>query len=56
MQGAEGYYDDSFFSPFFEGLSRVERSDYLARYAANVEWRRIMDLFYDEPTDDEPSV
>jgi len=48
MQGAEGYYDDNFFSPFYEGLNEVERAEYLLKYSANDEWRKIIQLFYDE--------
>ncbi|WP_256575756.1 hypothetical protein [Pseudomonas sp. R16(2017)] len=44
MQGAQGYYDDSYFFGFFSNLSASERIDYYARYSASEEWVRSLEL------------
>jgi hypothetical protein len=47
MQGAQGYYNDSYFSPFFTNLSGAEREIYYARYNAQNEWINCLALMYD---------
>jgi len=47
MQGAQGYYNDSYFSPFFTELSGAEREIYYARYNAPNEWIKSLELMYD---------
>jgi hypothetical protein len=47
MQGAQGYYNDSYFSPFFTNLSAAEREVYYARYSAPNEWIKNLELMYD---------
>jgi hypothetical protein len=47
MQGAQGYYNDSYFSPFFTNLSAAERAIYYARYNAPNEWIKSLELMYD---------
>ncbi|KAA0995423.1 hypothetical protein FQ192_10265 [Pseudomonas sp. ANT_J12] len=46
MQGMNGYYNDSYFLPFFTGLSTAEKHDYFARYAATDEWISQLELMY----------
>ena len=36
MQGAQGYYNDSYFSPFFTNLSGAEREIYYAVKTQNL--------------------
>ncbi|AKA25245.1 hypothetical protein [Pseudomonas chlororaphis] len=38
LQGAQGYYNDQYFLPFFTGLSETEKLAYYARYSATQEW------------------
>ena len=47
MQGAQGYYNDSYFSSFFTNLSAAEREIYYARYSASNEWIKSLELMYD---------
>lgn len=47
MQGAQGYYNDSYFSPFFTNLSGAEREIYYTRYNAPNEWINSLELMYD---------
>ena len=47
MQGAQGYYNDSYFSPFFINLSAAEREIYYARNSAPNEWIKSLELMYD---------
>lgn len=46
MQGAQGYYDDLYFYPFFTGLSDVEKRAYYLRFAATDEWIECVELMY----------
>jgi hypothetical protein len=48
MQGAQGYYNDNYFLPFFTGLSEIERRVYSARYNATDEWVSSLELMYSE--------
>ncbi|MBX8499815.1 hypothetical protein [Pseudomonas lijiangensis] len=47
MQGAQGYYSDNYFFPFFSALSVAERVGYYARYSATDEWIKSLDLMLD---------
>lgn len=47
MQGAQGYYNDKYFSLFFMGLSPVERAGYYARYSASEDWVAGLQLMLD---------
>ncbi|MGF6286653.1 hypothetical protein [Pseudomonas silensiensis] len=47
MQGTQGYYNDSYFSPFFTNLSGAEREIYYTRYDAPNEWINSLELMYD---------
>ncbi|MGE7956186.1 hypothetical protein ACQKQA_06215 [Pseudomonas sp. NPDC089530] len=38
LQGAQGYYNDQYFLPFFSSLSEVEKQAYYARYHASEDW------------------
>ncbi|GFM64561.1 hypothetical protein PSCICJ_06790 [Pseudomonas cichorii] len=44
MQGAQGFYNDSYFFPFFSALSAVGRVGYYARYSASDEWIKSLEL------------
>ncbi|WP_139833039.1 MULTISPECIES: hypothetical protein [unclassified Pseudomonas] len=44
MQGAQGYYNDTYFSMFFLSLNRVERASYYARYSASEIWISSLEL------------
>lgn len=46
MQGANGYYNDGYFLPFFTGLSAAEKHAYFVRYAATDEWISQLALMY----------
>ena len=48
MQGAQGYYNDNYFLPFFTHLSDSERQAYYARFEATDEWIKALELMYDE--------
>lgn len=47
MQGAQGYYDDNFFSPYFTNLNREQRAKYYVKYDASQDWKNALELFYD---------
>jgi len=47
MQGAQGFYNDNYFFPFFSSLSPAERTAYYARYSAPEEWIRSLELTLD---------
>ena len=47
MQGAQGYYDDHYFDPFFRGLSAERKKAYCIKYSASPDWEKALDLFYD---------
>lgn len=47
MQGAQGYYDDHYFDPFFRGLSAEHKKAYCIKYSASPDWEQALDLFYD---------
>ncbi|MBX8543584.1 hypothetical protein K5D53_02945 [Pseudomonas cichorii] len=44
MQGAQGFYNDNYFFPFFSALSAAERGDYYAKYSADDEWVGTLEL------------
>ncbi|RMO12988.1 hypothetical protein ALQ47_02486 [Pseudomonas cichorii] len=44
MQGAQGFYNDNYFFPFFAALSVAERGGYYARYSASDEWIKSLEL------------
>ncbi|WP_458379344.1 hypothetical protein [Pseudomonas chlororaphis] len=48
LQGAQGYYNDQYFLPFFTGLSEAEKRAYYARYTATQEWAASLALIGDE--------
>lgn len=48
MQGAQGYYNDNYFFPFFTSLSDIERRVYSARYNATDEWVSSLESMYSE--------
>ncbi|MGF6154657.1 hypothetical protein [Pseudomonas fluorescens] len=48
MQGAQGYYNDNYFFPFFTSLSEIERRVYFARYNATDEWVNSLGIMYSE--------
>jgi hypothetical protein len=45
--GAQGYYNDSYFSPFFTNLRAAEREIYYAKFNATNEWIKSLELMYD---------
>ncbi|WP_332763339.1 hypothetical protein [Pseudomonas koreensis] len=47
MQGAQGFYNDNYFFPFFSSLSPAERTAYYARYSASEEWIKSLELTLD---------
>lgn len=46
MQGANGYYNDSYFLPFFTGLNAAEKNAYYVRYGATDAWISSLELMY----------
>ncbi|MGE8186045.1 hypothetical protein [Pseudomonas sp. NPDC086278] len=46
MQGAQGYYDDNYFRPFFTRLSDSEKQTYYTRFEATDEWIKNLELMY----------
>jgi hypothetical protein len=46
MQGAQGYYDGSYFLPFFTRLNGLEKQEYYARFHATPEWIECLELMY----------
>ncbi|QQZ44195.1 hypothetical protein IF690_11895 [Pseudomonas sp. SK3(2021)] len=44
LQGAQGYYNDNYFYPFFKRLSEAEKQAYYARYNATNEWINSLEL------------
>lgn len=46
MQGANGYYNDGYFLPFFTALSAAEKNAYYVRYGATEEWISSLELMY----------
>ncbi|UZE09816.1 hypothetical protein [Pseudomonas sp. B21-053] len=46
MHGAQGYYNDSYFLPFFTRLSRSERQQYYAKFNASDAWIESLELMY----------
>ncbi|OLF54487.1 hypothetical protein [Pseudomonas chlororaphis] len=44
LQGAQGYYNDHYFYPFFKGLSDTEKQAYYVRYNATPEWIGSLEL------------
>ncbi|WDH25295.1 hypothetical protein [Pseudomonas chlororaphis] len=48
LQGAQGYYNDQYFLPFFTGLSKAEKLAYYARYAASQAWAASLMSIGDE--------
>ncbi|MCO8311749.1 hypothetical protein [Pseudomonas mandelii] len=47
MQGAQGYYNDNYFAPFFTNLSGAEREIYYEKFNATNEWIKSLELMYD---------
>ena len=47
MQGAQGYYDDNFFYPYFMNLDREKKENYYIKYDASQAWKKQLELFYD---------
>lgn len=47
MQGAQGFYNDNYFFPFFSTLKPAERSHYYAKYSASEEWIHSLELALD---------
>lgn len=48
MQGAQGYYNDSYFMPYFSRLSSSEKQSYYAKFHATDEWIARLDLLYND--------
>ncbi|MCP1446569.1 hypothetical protein J3D54_005701 [Pseudomonas sp. GGS8] len=48
MQGAQGYYNDNYFLPFFTQLSDSEKQAYYARFEATDEWIKSLELMHDD--------
>lgn len=48
LQGAQGYYNDHYFYPFFTSLSEAEKQAYYARYNATNEWIGSLELIGSE--------
>ncbi len=48
MQGAQGYYNDQYFYPFFTRLSEAEKRAYFAKFDASDEWIAQLTLMYDD--------
>jgi len=44
MQGAQGYYNDNYFLPFFTRLSGLEKQAYYVRFEASSEWIESLEL------------
>ncbi|MBX8489860.1 hypothetical protein K5D34_00430 [Pseudomonas cichorii] len=47
MQGAQGYYNDNYFFPFFSALSAAERGEYYVRYSAFDDWVKSLESILD---------
>lgn len=47
MEGAQGFYDNNYFFPFFTKLSEIEKRDYYTRFSATEEWINRLNLMYD---------
>ncbi|HWW69000.1 MAG TPA: hypothetical protein VN089_03595, partial [Duganella sp.] len=52
MQGAQGYYDDHYFSPFFRGLDADRKKAYCEKFSVSPDWVKALELFYDEDEDE----
>ncbi|ROL84814.1 MULTISPECIES: hypothetical protein [Pseudomonas] len=48
LQGAQGYYNDQYFLPFFTGLGETEKRAYFARYTASQAWAASLMSIGDE--------
>ncbi|MFJ7793748.1 hypothetical protein [Pseudomonas sp. NPDC096950] len=46
MQGANGYYNDSYFLPFFTGLNKAQKNAYFTKYGATDAWIDSLELMY----------
>lgn len=46
MQGAQGYYSDNYFFPFFSQLSRSDKQEYYAKFEATHEWISHLELIF----------
>ncbi|MFJ2464161.1 hypothetical protein [Pseudomonas sp. NPDC087615] len=46
MQGAQGFYNDGYFLPFFTRLSDAEKQRYYARFNASAAWIEQLELMY----------
>ncbi|MBP5959112.1 hypothetical protein ICA16_25885 [Pseudomonas anatoliensis] len=48
MQGAQGFYNERYFLPFFTCLSDAEKQRYYARFNASAEWIEQLELMYSD--------
>lgn len=48
MQGAQGFYNERYFLPFFTCLSDAEKQRYYARFNASTEWIEQLELMYSD--------
>jgi hypothetical protein len=48
MEGAQGYYENNYFFPFFTSLNTNEKQAYYARFNATEEWINRLELMYDD--------
>lgn len=46
MQGAQGFYDDAYFAPYFTHLSESDKQAYFVRYNATSAWIEQLRLTY----------
>jgi hypothetical protein len=47
MQGAQGYYEDNYFSPFFRILNAEQKKGYCEKFGAGPDWAKALELYYD---------
>lgn len=47
MHGAQGYYNDNYFFPFFQSLNTEHKKAYCFKYGATSDWEKALALFYD---------
>ena len=47
MQGAQGYYNDNYFLPYFLALTPQERNDYYTKYSASDVWIGRIEMYLD---------
>jgi hypothetical protein len=51
MQGAQEYYNDHFFAPFFFSLGAKDQKTYCEKYAASPDWENALALLCDAEKD-----